>query len=81
MGVNSGWSRRLEAVEASIARQEAKPRPDWTRLTAEEQRDLEALRVKAGGDSDTWNLSKLTIDDLRILRSLLRKAHTEETPR
>lgn len=79
MGVNNGFSRRLEALESAIARQETKPRPDWTRLTAEERRDLEALRVKAGGDSDKWNLSKLTIDDLRLLRSLLRKAHTEET--
>lgn len=76
MGGNNGFSRRLEALEAVITR---KPQPDWTLLSADELRDLEALRVKAGGDSDKWNLSKLTIDDLRLLRSLLRKAHTEET--
>jgi hypothetical protein len=77
MGVN-GFERRLEALEAAIKGQETKSRPDLTRLSAEERQDLEALRLKAGGNSDRWTLSRLTADDLRSLRGLLRKAHQME---
>lgn len=80
--MNNGFSRRLEALEAAIPRQEPTPRPDWTRLTAEELRDLEALEVKAGSsDGGKWSLSALTTEDLHILRGLLQKATREETPR
>lgn len=79
MGVNNGFSRRLEALEAVITRQESKPRPDWTRLTAEERRDLEALEVKAGSrDGGKWNLTALSTEDLRTLRVLLQKAYQTE---
>ncbi len=82
MGVNNGFSRWLEALEAAITRQEIKPRPDWTRLTVDELRAMEALEVKAGSrDGGKWNLSALTTEDLHTLRGLLQKATREETPR
>jgi hypothetical protein len=81
MGTNNGFERRLDALEAVITRQEITPRPDLTRLSAEERQDLEALRLKADGNSDRWNLSRLSADDLRALRGLLQKAYRmEETP-
>lgn len=76
--MNDGFERRLAVLEGIIMRQETKPQPDLTRLSAEERQDLEALRVKANGDGGHWNLSRLTADDLRILRALLRKAHHME---
>lgn len=76
--VNNGFSRRLEALETMITRQESQPRPDLSRLSVEERHTIDSLRAKAGGDTDNWNLSRLTADDLRILRALLRKAHRME---
>jgi hypothetical protein len=77
--MRNGFERRLENLEAAIKGQETKPRPDWTRLTAEELRDMEALEVKAGSrDGDKWNLSALTTEDLHTLRVLLQKAYQME---
>lgn len=78
MGVNNGFSRRLEALEATIARRETTPRPDLTRLSDDERHTIDSLRAKACADSGHWNLSRLTADDLRILRGLLQKAHHME---
>lgn len=75
---NGHFDRRLADLEAVMTRQE-KPRLDWSRLTAEELRDLEALEVKAGSrDGGKWNLSALTTEDLHALRVLLQKAYQME---
>lgn len=74
--MNNGFERRLAALEAVITQQAITPRPDWTRLTADELRDLEALEVKAGSrdGGKKWNLSALSTEELHTLKEMIRRA-------
>lgn len=70
--------KRLEKLESAMLSPPTRdPDPvDLTLLSADELRELEALAATACRPDGVWALEKLTSEELRTLREVVKKART-----